>query len=139
MGQSGSGDQDKWYRYTHPGEDLSDEGWLEGIGDEIKFALAKAVPRHPAMLDEGICYLAIFLFYTACTKKRFKMDSGLLFGIFLVSVFSVRFCLEFLKENQEIFESHWPLNLGQLLSIPFIIAGYWLIIKKFKWVPNENL
>lgn len=42
VGESGSGDQDKWYRYTHPGEDPADEGWLEGIGDDIKFAMAKA-------------------------------------------------------------------------------------------------
>jgi conjugative transposon TraJ protein len=42
VGESGSGDQDKWYKYTHPGEDPADEGWLEGIGDDIKFAMAKA-------------------------------------------------------------------------------------------------
>ena len=42
VGESGSGDQDKWYKYTHPGEDPADEGWIEGIGDDIKFAMAKA-------------------------------------------------------------------------------------------------
>lgn len=42
VGESGSGDQDKWYRYTHPGKNPVDEGWLEGIGDDIKFAMAKA-------------------------------------------------------------------------------------------------
>ncbi len=103
----------------------------------VVFERVDNLPRHPAMLYEGICYLAIFfILYSLYKKKRFKMDSGLLFGIFLVSVFSVRFCLEFLKENQEVFENHWPLNLGQLLSIPFIIAGCWLIIKKYKSVPT---
>ncbi|MDQ2752745.1 MAG: conjugative transposon protein TraJ, partial [Bacteroidota bacterium] len=42
VGETGSGDQDKWYRYSHPGEDPSDEGWVQGIGDDIKFAMAKA-------------------------------------------------------------------------------------------------
>jgi conjugative transposon TraJ protein len=42
VGESGSGDQDKWYRYTHPIGDPADEGWVEGIGDDIKFAMAKA-------------------------------------------------------------------------------------------------
>lgn len=42
VGEAGSGDQDKWYRYTHPGADPGDEGWVEGIGDDIKFAMAKA-------------------------------------------------------------------------------------------------
>lgn len=42
VGESGSGDRDKWYQYTHPGEDPSDEGWMEGIGNDIKFAMAKA-------------------------------------------------------------------------------------------------
>jgi conjugative transposon TraJ protein len=42
VGEDGSGDRDKWYQYTHPGEDPSDEGWMEGIGNDIKFAMAKA-------------------------------------------------------------------------------------------------
>jgi conjugative transposon TraJ protein len=42
VGENGSGDRDKWYRYTHPGEEPDDEGWFEGIGNDIKFAMAKA-------------------------------------------------------------------------------------------------
>jgi len=42
VGENGSGDRDKWYQYTHPGEDPTDEGWMEGIGNDIKFAMAKA-------------------------------------------------------------------------------------------------
>jgi conjugative transposon TraJ protein len=42
VGENGSGDRDKWYQYTHPGEDPSDEGWMESIGNDIKFAMAKA-------------------------------------------------------------------------------------------------
>ncbi|MGH2649200.1 MAG: prolipoprotein diacylglyceryl transferase, partial [Ginsengibacter sp.] len=106
----------------------------------IVFDKVDEVPRHPAMLYEAICYLVIFfILYQLYKIKIFKVRRGLLFGIFLVLLFSVRFCLEFFKENQEVFENHWPLNLGQLLSVPFIIAGCWLIIKKYKAVPIENL
>jgi conjugative transposon TraJ protein len=42
VGETGSGDYDKWYKYTYPGEDAADEGWMDGIGNDIKFALAKA-------------------------------------------------------------------------------------------------
>ena len=42
IGESGSGDRDKWYKYTHPSDDPGDEGWMEGIGNDIKFAMAKA-------------------------------------------------------------------------------------------------
>ena len=76
VGESGSGDQDKWYRYTHPGDDPTDEGWLEGIGDDIKFAMAKAAYNfrnsikewmsevlHIIYLAAGLCINTIRTFY----------------------------------------------------------------------------
>ena len=76
VGESGSGDQDKWYRYTHPGDDPADEGWLEGIGDDIKFAMAKAAYNfrnsikewmsevlHIIYLAAGLCINTIRTFY----------------------------------------------------------------------------
>lgn len=42
VGENGTGDRDKWYQYTHPGEDPSDEGWMDALGNDIKFAMAKA-------------------------------------------------------------------------------------------------
>ena len=91
------------------------------------------LPRHPAQLYESIAYFIIFLillfiYYKGIEKNR----SGLLFGIFLVLVFTFRFFVEFLKENQSGFEESMVLNMGQILSIPFVLAGIVFITKSFK-------
>ncbi|HEU5052360.1 MAG TPA: conjugative transposon protein TraJ [Hanamia sp.] len=65
VGESGSGDQDKWYRYTHPGEDPSDEGWIEGIGDDIKFAMAKASYNFRNSIKEWMSEVLHLLFLAA--------------------------------------------------------------------------
>jgi len=97
------------------------------------FTAVDDIPRHPAQLYESIAYFIIFLillfiYYKGIEKKK----SGLLFGIFLVLVFTSRFFVEFLKENQSGFEEAMILNMGQLLSIPFVIAGIIFITKPFK-------
>jgi len=82
------------------------------------------LPKHPTQIYEGLAYLIIFfvlcLLYLRCSKLP---RPGLLLGIFLVSVFSARFVIEFIKEPQVAFETTMIINMGQLLSIPFIIAG----------------
>lgn len=85
------------------------------------------VARHPGQLYEALAYLVTFgiLWYF---KDRFKEVRGKLFGLFLVLMFGVRFLLEFLKINQESFDNPWPINMGQILSIPFIIAGIWILM-----------
>jgi prolipoprotein diacylglyceryltransferase len=91
------------------------------------------LPRHPAQLYESISYFIIFLILLFIYYKRIeKNKSGLLFGIFLVLVFTFRFFVEFAKENQSGFEETMFLNMGQLLSIPFVIAGIIFIRKSFK-------
>jgi prolipoprotein diacylglyceryltransferase len=62
-------------------------------------------------------------------KKEAYKKNGLLFGIFLIGVFGSRFLLEFIKLNQEAFESNMFLNMGQILSLPFIIWGIALLIR----------
>ena len=57
-----------------------------------------------------------------------KLRPGYIFGIFLVWVFGFRFFVEFLKENQESFENGMILNMGQILSIPLVILGIYMII-----------
>ncbi len=105
----------------------------------VVFGRIDAIPRHPAMLYEALCYLIIFIILYRFYKIPFyRKRNGLLFGIFLVLVFSARFFIEFFKENQEAFEGRWVLNLGQLLSIPFMIAGLWLIIKKYQSGADES-
>ncbi|MEE9431439.1 MAG: prolipoprotein diacylglyceryl transferase [Melioribacteraceae bacterium] len=88
-------------------------------------------PRHPAQFYEALAYLAIFIIvYTIYNKSYKKLKEGYLFGIFLVLVFSARFLVEFFKENQEAFEQGMLLNMGQLLSIPLILWGLYLVFTK---------
>jgi len=61
-----------------------------------------------------------------------KIKEGKLFGIFLILVFGFRFFVEFLKENQSQFEEGLILNMGQLLSIPFILIGFYILKVKEK-------
>ena len=88
-------------------------------------------PRHPGQLYESLSYLTLFFVMLILYKKTnlFRIK-GKLFGIFLAAVFSIRILIEFFKENQSAFESSMPLNMGQLLSIPFIIAGIYLMLRK---------
>lgn len=99
------------------------------------FVSVDNIPRHPAQLYEAIAYLLIFIFLLSFyfrVKGRFK--NGLLFGLFLITVFGFRFFVEFLKENQSIFEQNLFLNMGQLLSIPFVILGIYFLFRKDKKV-----
>jgi len=91
-------------------------------------SLGPAVPRHPAQLYEAGCYLFIFFilwFVYAKTNKSKQMVY--LFGWFLVMLWTVRFIIEFVKEPQVEERATWILNTGQLLSIPFIILGFYFI------------
>lgn len=90
-------------------------------------------PRHPAQLYEALCYLSTFgILMYAYWKTNIKEKSGVLFGIFLVCVFSARFFIEFVKEDQEAFEASMALNMGQILSIPLILLGLGVIIYRLR-------
>lgn len=86
------------------------------------------VPCHPTQLYEALAYLALFgLLMWMYWRKNAEERPGLLFGVFLTWLFAARFLIEFVKNPQEAFEADMALNMGQLLSIPFIIAGVALI------------
>lgn len=86
------------------------------------FERVDLVARHPAQLYEAILYLIIFTILWYIYKRRAqKFRDGFLFGCFLVMLFIARFLIEFVKENQEVFENNWAINMGQILSIPFYI------------------
>lgn len=87
------------------------------------------LPRHPAQLYEAFGYLILFIILWITYQKNQNPKKGLLFGIGLVGLFTIRFVLEFFKENQEAFEDGMFMNMGQLLSIPFIIIGLYLIFR----------
>jgi prolipoprotein diacylglyceryl transferase len=81
-------------------------------------------PRHPAQLYEAIGYLILFLIGFHIYKRyRGQLHRGFFFGFCLTGVFLFRFCIEFLKEKQADFEADMILDMGQLLSIPFILIG----------------
>jgi prolipoprotein diacylglyceryl transferase len=95
-------------------------------------------PRHPTQLYEGFSYLLIFLFlWRYYYLKDGKPSPGFIFGMFLVLVFGVRFFIEFIKEPQVGFEQSMFLNMGQLLSIPFVIAGVLLILYSKNKLPGS--
>jgi prolipoprotein diacylglyceryl transferase len=89
-----------------------------------------SAPSHPTQLYEAGCYLVTFAFcmWLYFKKEAYKKE-GLIFGLFLICLFGSRFFIEFLKNNQEDFEEHMLLNMGQLLSIPFIVAGIYFVWK----------
>jgi len=85
-------------------------------------------PRHPAQLYEAFTYLIIFtVLYRMYWKTKRRLEKGYIFGAALVGIFGARFILEFFKENQEAFENNLPINMGQILSIPLVIFGAWLM------------
>jgi prolipoprotein diacylglyceryl transferase len=81
-------------------------------------------PKHPTQIYEGLAYLAIFiLLYRIYWAQKGHHRQGLLISLILILIFTARFLIEFVKEDQVAFEAHMKLNMGQLLSIPFIIIG----------------
>ncbi|MEW6195781.1 MAG: prolipoprotein diacylglyceryl transferase [Bacteroidota bacterium] len=99
------------------------------------FASVDNIPRHPAQLYEAIAYLISFIFLIVFyfrTNAKFK--PGLIFGLFLILIFGFRFFVEFIKEDQTYFEKGMSLNMGQLLSIPFVLLGIYLVLRKEKKV-----
>lgn len=97
------------------------------------------LPHHPTQIYEGLSYLAIFiLLHWIYWKNKGNPRPGFIFGLFLILLFGVRFLIEFVKEPQVAFEYGMALNMGQLLSIPFIIAGLVIIFKKNIQSPLAN-
>lgn len=91
--------------------------------------------HHPTQIYEMLAYISVFVLTSwLYWKKDASKKPGLIFGTFLVSMFGARFTLEFIKLNQEAFESGMLLNMGQILSIPFIVWGVWLIYNSQKVV-----
>jgi len=94
----------------------------------VVFARVDNVPRHPAMLYEAAVYFAVFcVLFVAYWKTAIMQFPGRVFGTTLATCFLARFMIEFVKENQVAFENRMPLNMGQLMSIPFILTGVYLI------------
>ena len=93
----------------------------------------ETVAKHPTQIYEALSYLISFgvlmyLYWKTSAKNR----PGLLLGAFFVLIFSARFFIEFIKEDQEAFEAGMTLNMGQWLSVPFVIIGALLVYRAIK-------
>ncbi len=85
---------------------------------------------HPTQLYEAFCYFALFaLLMWMYWRKNAETRPGLIFGVFFIGIFLPRFLIEFIKNDQVGFEESMTLNMGQLLSIPFVLAGVFLVIR----------
>ncbi|HEC44644.1 MAG TPA: prolipoprotein diacylglyceryl transferase [Bacteroides sp.] len=97
----------------------------------------EVVPKHPTQIYEALAYLLTFvLLVWLYFKKDGKTRPGMLFSIFLILVFGMRFLIEFIKEDQVDFESGMALNMGQWLSIPFVIFGVGLLVWSLRKAPK---
>ena len=90
-------------------------------------------PMHPTQIYEALAYFSLFalLMYLYWVKDAQKRE-GLLTGVGFLGIFIARFFIEFIKNNQEEFEEGLMFNMGQYLSIPFIILGTWLIVRALR-------
>ena len=102
--------------------------------------LYKGLPCHPTQLYEALAYLIIFVVFLWLyyRKNLAQRRPGAMFGIFLIALFGIRFLIEFIKNPQEDFEVGMILNMGQLLSIPFIVAGCVLLYRAYR-APEKKL
>ena len=97
------------------------------------FEKVDAVPRHPGQLYEAIAYAILFCIMWVLHKKMpQKIGTGWYFGFCLTYIFTFRFFIEYTKEIQEAFEASLPIDMGQILSIPFIILGVYCMIRAKK-------
>lgn len=96
----------------------------------------ETVAKHPTQIYEALSYLVTFgVMLYMYWKTKAKDYQGLILGVFFVMVFSARFFIEFIKEVQESFENGMSLDMGQWLSIPFILTGISLIVRALKKGP----
>lgn len=92
-----------------------------------------SAPSHPTQIYEALAYLLIFgILMWMYWKRNEEERPGLIFGVFLTLLFSARILIEGIKNNQEAFEANMLLNMGQLLSIPFVIVGIFFWIRAMR-------
>jgi phosphatidylglycerol---prolipoprotein diacylglyceryl transferase len=107
----------------------------EGVSVELA-----AVPRHPAQLYESLSTFALFVgLFLLWRKLKGRTPEGLLFGIFVTVLFTLRFLYEFLKENQVEFEEELAYNMGQLLSIPMVLIGVVVLVLAIRKGPPKEI
>ena len=98
-------------------------------------------PKHPTQLYEALSYLILGIILVLLYNKRLdKMYRGTFIGLFLVGCFGMRFLIEFIKEPQVEFEVNMALDMGQILSIPFILIGIgFLVYAYMRKIPARKI
>ncbi len=97
------------------------------------FERVDCYPRHPGQLYEAIAYaILFFLMWWLHKKMPEKIGTGWYFGFCLTYIFTFRFLIEYTKEVQEAFEASLPIDMGQILSLPFIVLGLVCMFRKQK-------
>ena len=97
------------------------------------FERVDQMPRHPGQLYEAIAYALFFVLAWVLYRRRpDRVGTGFFFGLCLFYIFTFRFFIEYTKEIQEAFEAALPLDMGQLLSLPFIAVGAWFMVRGWK-------
>lgn len=100
----------------------------------------ETVPKHPTQLYESLSYFIIFLVcYLVYLKKGGKLKTGSMFGWWLIALFGMRILIEFVKEEQVEFEKGMFLDMGQWLSIPFVLLGVVMVILSLKGKLPEGI
>lgn len=103
------------------------------------FAHVDYLPRHPAQLYEAVFYFIVSItLFTVLRSTSFSDRVGFISGLGMVLIFTQRFFMEFLKENQVGFENQLSLNMGQLLSIPLVVAGLILMLRSSRCLSFDN-
>ena len=105
--------------------------WIEYSGNVPQEIIDMIPARHPAQLYEALCYFLTFgiLMWLYWRKDLGRRRPDLLFGVAMIGIFLTRFFIEFLKERQVDFEMGMALDMGQLLSLPFIVIGIFMIVR----------
>jgi prolipoprotein diacylglyceryl transferase len=115
-------------------------GKPSGLPWAFVFIRDNNIPRHPTQIYEALAYLITFGYLLRhYYRQNGNPRPGFLFGMFMILIFAARFIIEFLKEPQVSFENQYMLNLGQSLSIPFILLGIWLVWRSKRKVPVRSL
>lgn len=116
--------------YGHP----TDLPWgveflRDRLYDSATGEILPTLPRHPTQLYEALSYLLIFIAALVFYRKRNRVvRDGFVFSVFMIALFTARIFIEFLKNDQVAFEAGMILNMGQWLSLPFIIAGIGILV-----------
>jgi prolipoprotein diacylglyceryl transferase len=127
-------------------------GSVTSVPWAFQFMARDGLPRHPAQLYEAMAYALLFVIMIIIYRKDRKTfidtkqpaaqttrhGTGFYFGLCLTYIFTFRFFVEFLKKNQVDFEDSMPLDMGQLLSIPFVIIGIYYMVKSKKKEPTKT-